>query len=505
MNIGMLLDAIASVIPQQPAVTVAEQSLAYEELFASASDVASVLTAIGPDGTAAYIGENSLFSAAFLFGAAMAGWCYAPLNYRLGAEELTSLVVELDPTIVAAPSDKLARLGSGDWQLWELTGDIVADTARQSQAESATDTGSGAEQPAILLYTSGTTGKPKPVPLRHGNLVTYVMNTVELASAAPSEAALLSAPPYHIAGVANLLTSVYRGRRTILLPQFSAPEWLEVSRHEHATHAMLVPTMLVRILAEVERTGEPFPSEMRDIALGGAKVSPSLLRRAATQLPAVGFVVAYGLTETSSTVCVLRPEDVRQAVTGDRESLLSSVGRPIPGIELKIVGEGAEAADGSVGEICLRGPQIGNGDAAGERIDGEGWLHTRDLGYRDADGFVYVLGRADDVIIRGGENIMPSEVERVLESHPVVTEAVVVGVPDDEWGEALEAMVVVKERTEEGELREHVHQHLAGYKVPRRIVSADELPHNSAGKVVRREVIQALLADSLRREGETNG
>jgi acyl-CoA synthetase (AMP-forming)/AMP-acid ligase II len=346
------------------------------------------------------------------------------------------------------------------------------------------------DETAVALFSSGTTSKPKLIRLSHSNMLSYLLNTVELASADPTEAIMVSAPPYHIAGVTNVLSNLYRGRRLVLVPHFEAVEWLALGTREKATHAMLVPTMLVRLLEEMEASGTPFPPTITNISLGGAAVSLALLLRATRLLPKVDLVVAYGLTETSSSVTILGPADIRQAAQaqdpGDR-AVLESVGRPIPGIELEIRDrDGAPQGSRQPGEIWVRGEQV---SAA---TDQDGWFRTRDLGYLDERGFVFLLGRADDVIIRGGENIMPAEIEQVIESHPAVVEAAVVGIPDEEWGEVLEAAVVTRSDTDPEEVRTYVRSRLAGYKVPRRVKIVSELPRNSTGKLLRPEVVRQL-------------
>ena len=171
---------------------------------------------------------------------------------------------------------------------------------------------------AVMLFSSGTTSRPKLVRLSHGNLLSYLFNTVEPVSADPAEAIMVSAPPYHIASVANVLSNLYRGRRLVILPHFDAAKWLALADREQATHAMLVPTMLVRLLDHMDACGTAFPATIRSVSLGGAAVSPALLRRATQALPTVDLVVAYGLTETSSSVTILGPADIREGAQRGR-------------------------------------------------------------------------------------------------------------------------------------------------------------------------------------------
>jgi acyl-CoA synthetase (AMP-forming)/AMP-acid ligase II len=498
MNLAMILDALAAAEPDRECVTSGGSRLTYAQMARVVAQIRSRLRAVRPEGTVAYIGEASLASVCLLFGAAAAGWTFAPINYRLRDREMLDLLERSGAHVVASAQQQLAALPDGT-VVWLASDQALGDldlAAAAAAGEAGDLTYEMAEATAIALFSSGTTSRPKLIPLSHANLVSYLFNTVELASADPSEATMVSAPPYHIAWVANILSNLARGRRLVIVPHFEAAPWLALGTRERATHAMLVPTMLVRLLDEMDASGTEFPPTIKSISLGGAAASPALLRRAVRALPQVDLVVAYGLTETSSSVTILGPAEIRQAAAGrapEERAVLESVGRPIPGVELQVRGEdGKVRAAREAGEIWVRGEQVSSGGDMSGRVDGEGWFRTRDLGYIDDRGFVFLLGRADDVIIRGGENIMPAEIEGVLEAHPAVAEAAVIGVPDEEWGEALEAAVVVRSAVAPEELRSHVRAYLAGYKVPRRILVVSELPRNSTGKLLRRDVASML-------------
>jgi len=233
-----------------------------------------------------------------------------------------------------------------------------------------------------------------------------------------------------------MLSSTYAGRRVVPLPHFSPEAWLALTAREGVTHAFVVPTMLARIVARLEEDPDLDVSSLRHLAYGGSRMPTPILERALTRFPNAEFVNAYGLTETSSTVCILGPDDHRAAQHSDDATVrarLGSVGRPVPGVEVRIVD----------GEIQVSGAQV-SGDYVGQgsQRDPDGWLHTGDRGHIDADGYVFVEGRGDDTIIRGGENLAPAEIEDVLLRHPAVAGAAVVGLPDEEWGEQVAAMVV---------------------------------------------------------------
>jgi acyl-CoA synthetase (AMP-forming)/AMP-acid ligase II len=353
----------------------------------------------------------------------------------------------------------------------------------------------------VIIYTSGTTSAPKGVLLRHSNLVSYVLSSVEYAGAGEEEAALISVPPYHIAAVANVITNLYAGRRTIVLEQFTPPQWLDLAREQEVTNALVVPTMLARLM-DAEDADLSVP-HLRTLAYGGAPMPQPIIDRALRAWPHVNFVNAYGLTETSSTIAVLGPEDHRDAVASEDPAVrarLGSVGKVVPAIELEIRDdEGNVLPAGQVGRIWVSGEQVSAEYAGtGPVLDARGFFDTRDQGYLDEEGYLFIGGRADDTIIRGAENIAPAEIEDVLLRHPAVSDVVVVGVPDPEWGQRIEAAVVLRGdvQGDQEELRGFVRDKLRSSKTPDRIVFWDELPRTETGKLVRRQALSRLLAET---------
>jgi acyl-CoA synthetase (AMP-forming)/AMP-acid ligase II len=326
----------------------------------------------------------------------------------------------------------------------------------------------------------------------------YLLGSVEFAGAGEDEAVLVTVPPYHIAGMANLLSNLFAGRRLVYLRQFDPASWLATVRDEEITHAMVVPTMLARIVAHLDGADARTPS-LRSISYGGAKVAERVLRSALTAFPTTGFVNAYGLTETSSTIAVLGPDDHRAALSSEDPAVrrrLGSAGQVLPSIEVEIRDDhDRPLPPGEVGMIHLRGEQISGEYATGSVLDSEGWFCSRDRGWIDEDGYLFIEGRADDTIIRGGENIAPAEIEEVLATHHAVDQVCVVGVPDDEWGQRIVAVVVrVGGATADPEeLRELVRGRLRGSKTPDEVVFREDLPHTDTGKLLRRIVLQELI------------
>ena len=457
-----------------------------------------------------YLDVNGPAFPVALFAAARAGVPLVPLNYRLGQRQLDALLARHPKALGIAGPGALAHF---EWAgLDAMTTDAwLAQTRADSgsgEDEGPGDDGPGdeaeAENPvAVVIYTSGTTSEPKGVLLRHQNLVSYVLGSVEFASAGETEAALVSVPPYHIAAVANVITNLYAGRRTLVLEAFTPDEWLRTVREEAVTSAMVVPTMLARI---IEGGGDRSVPSLRSLSYGGAPMPAALIERALREWPGVGFVNAYGLTETSSTVALLGPEDHRAAVESPDPAVrarLSSVGKPLPGVELEVRGLGGEVlGSGQTGRICVRGSQVSAEYAGlGPALDDRGFFDTRDEGYLDPDGYLFVGGRTDDTIIRGAENIAPAEIEDVLLRHPAVLDAVVFGVPDAAWGQRIEAAVVLRPETAVGpaELRDFTLRALRSSKTPDRFWLLDALPRTETGKLLRR-MVPGLVAQAGRGE-----
>ncbi len=451
----------------------------------------------------AYVGVGGAMLPLLIFSSARAGLTFTPINYRLSAEGIKTLIARLPEPLVVIDRRYLDELGGADG-LDGAAKQVILSDDFLTQARDAEPAAEFADPDSvgIVLFTSGTTSQPKAVELSHNNLTSYVMGTVEFGSAEGTEAALICVPPYHIAGVSAALSNLYAGRKMVYLPVFDAQEWLRLIDAEQVTSATVVPTMLDRIVSALDGGGQPLPS-LRTLAYGGSKVPLPLVRRALELLPHVGFVNAYGLTETSSTIAVLTPDDHREAQASADPAVLrrlGSVGQPVPSVEVQIRGEdGAVLPAGETGELFVRGEQVsGRYTGIGSVLDADGWFATKDIAMLDEGGYLFIGGRSDDTIIRGGENIAPAELEDVLVEHPAVRDVAVVGVEDPLWGQAIVAVVVpaVGADPDAEELREHVRTRLRGSRTPDRVVFRDELPTNATGKVLRRDIVEELRAAS---------
>ncbi len=500
MNLMMLLEMAAAAHGERVAIQCGDEALRFEELFAASGAAACELQASGA-AHLALLDVSSLAAPVALFAAARAGVPYVPLNYRLTGEELDALLERITPAKLVTDSDRAARFSGRAGTSVVARDAFLAGARTEGEARAWPDDPEGI---AVLLFTSGTTGAPKAAVLRHRHLVSYVLGSVEFASAGEEEATLVSVPPYHVAGVAAILSSIYAGRRIVQLPSFSAEAWLAAARAERVTHAFVVPTMLARIVDALAGRASADLPHLRALSYGGGKMPLPVIERALALFPDVAVANAYGLTETSSTIALLGPEEHRKAATSSDTGVrrrLASVGRALPGVEIEVRDEeGKPLAPGAPGEVYTRGLQVsGEYLGRGSQLGPQGWLATRDGGFLDEEGYLFLQGRIDDVIVRGGENLSPGEIEDVLLEHPSVADCAVVGIADVEWGEAVAAVVVLAEGASaaEDELRGWVRDRLRSSRVPSRIVFRSDLPYNETGKLLRR-VLRAELAEATR-------
>lgn len=492
MNVLMTLEMAAECHPERVAVTCGERSIRYGEMLEAGRRAGAKIRASGCLHVG-FLDINSIAAPVALYAAACAGLPYVPMNYRLTKPEIQALLARIAPAWLIADPVLLegVEIPPGftvvdrDTFLREaLDASTPADDAVPAEPDAV----------AVQLFTSGTTGAPKAAVLRHENLMSYILGTVEFGAAQDDDATLVAVPPYHIAGISAILSSTYACRRMVQLPNFDGKAWLDTCQREHVTNAFVVPTMLARVIEYIDSSGSDaaLPT-LRALAYGGGKMPAPVIERAMQLWPGVDFTNAYGLTETSSTIALLDPDGHREgffSVDPEVRKRLHSVGRPIGTVEIEIRdGDGKALQVGEVGDVFVRGGQVsGEYLGIGSLLDVDGWFPTRDRGYVDKYGFLYLDGRADDVIVRGGENISPGEIEDVLRQHPAIADVAVVAVPDTEWGETVGAAVVINAGTNvnEAELRDWVRARLRSSRVPAVISFRQQLPYNEMGKILRR-------------------
>ncbi len=483
MNIHLILQMAADAMGHREAFV----SGSCRGTFSDLADMAKSVAGQVKDGErVGFLNENTPLMPAALFGAALAGTQFVPLNYRLAEGPLNSLLGRTAPALLLTERElgiegirpiTMLQAGSGD--ISEMDAPDIDGAI------------------AVELFTSGTTGEPKSAVLKHDNLMAYIFGTVEFMSAEEDEANLIAVPPYHIAAIAGVLSSIYAGRKMVQLPNFTADGWIKLAHAEKVTNAFVVPTMLQRI---IDHAGDsldlPF---LRNIAYGGGKMPRQTIEAAMRVLPHVNFTNAYGLTETSATICMLGPDDHRAAYESDDPAIkrrLVSAGQPIPSIELEVRKEDGTVCDAEeVGLVWVRGDQVsGEYKGMGSQLDPDGWFPTKDRGFLDGGGYLFIDGRADDVIVRGGENISPGEIEDVVRAHPAVKDVAAVAVPDVEWGEAVGLAIVCTDDISDDDICALVKSELRSSRLPSLITRMDELPYNETGKLLRR-VIRDRLAN----------
>ena len=511
MNTSEFLNITAAIVPDREALIFEGQRLTFEQLGDRVNRLANALAELGvaPGDRVATMQVNTSAMVETCFAAAKLDAVYLPLNFRVKNDELGFMLNDATPTVLFAGSrylDMADGLRSADGPVKHY---VSLEDSRENwlDYEGLISGGSPEERfgaadeddLAVLMFTAGTTGTPKGVMLSHNSFSSYILANVEPVDLEIEEKNLVTVPMYHIAGLQAVMAAVYGGRTLIIHRQFDPVAWMESVQVEGAGRAMMVPTMLKQLL-DHEQFSNFDLSSMKVITYGAAPMPLEVIKRAMKGMPGTRFINAFGQTETASTITMLAPDDhdipdgLPEEEVERRMKRLTSIGKPLPDVEVRIVDEEAnEVPVGESGEIVARGPRLmkgywGREEATKDTMRG-GWLYTGDLGYFDEEGYIFLSGRAKDFIKRAGEMIAPEEVEQTLMSHPAIDDAAVIGVPDDDWGERVRAVCVLKtgvEEPAENEVIEYCRQRLSSYKKPESIVWTDELPRNPMGKVLKR-------------------
>lgn len=414
-----------------------------------------------------------------------AGFVIVPLNTRHAEPELRYAIEDAGVKILLTDRDPgaLAELCETVIVIPDEY-DALLETARESElGRDITE-----DSLAGLFYTGGTTGASKGVMLTHRNLISNTLNFMTMAPPAVDSVYLVMAPMFHAAGSNGILGGIWTGSCQVPLKVFDPATALDFIERYRVTHTLGVPTMLAAI-AELQHAEPRDTSTLKMIAHGGSPVATEVVRRATKAFPTAEFVHVYGMTEASPLVTGLRNE---QDLLDHARS--RSCGQALIGVQVKIIDEtGAEVPRGEVGELAARGPNIMRGywrkQAQTEEVLKDSWYRSGDMGYMDDEGYVFLVDRAKDMIVSGGENVYCTEVEEALYKHPAVLEAAVFGVPDDDWGEAVHAVVVPRDTVAPAELIDFCREHIAGYKLPKAItLSNEELPKSGPGKILKREL-----------------
>jgi acyl-CoA synthetase (AMP-forming)/AMP-acid ligase II len=482
------------------AVQVEDRTLTYGELKARAGQVAAMLTTAGvePGGRIAWLGRSHEAFFEIFFGAAAARVCLAPINTRLAIPEIAFILQDSSADLffvtqefyaaaqaVVGQVDRPIRLiGVGPpaegFESYEDLRDAAA--ARALPRPLASDD-------ILQLYTSGTTGLPKGVRLNNANYSAFLelRSQVEAFDYGPEDTVLIVMPLFHVAGTNISFSGLAGGGRIVILPDFNPAEVLRIIEAEKVAHLFLAPVMINALLQTPQIASTDF-SSLKTVAYGASPISEAVLANA-TERFGCGFIQFYGMTESTGAGTFLPPE----AHVGD---LLRSCGKAWPQMAVRILDDhGNEAGVGEIGEIAIQGGMVMAGywnrpEATAETVTPDGWLKTGDAGYRDAEGYIFVHDRVKDMIVSGGENVYPAEVENAILGCPGVADAAVIGVPDERWGEAVKAIVVPHPdgAPDPEAVIAWARQRIAGYKAPKSVDFIDALPRNASGKVLRREL-----------------
>jgi fatty-acyl-CoA synthase/long-chain acyl-CoA synthetase len=493
--------------PGAMAFTFGNEVMSFGELDLGSNRAANGLIALGVKrgDRIAYFGKNSHLYFELLLGALKIGAVMTPVNWRLAGPEITYVLNDCQARVLFVGdgfAEVIAQLRPG---LKHVETVIGVDAAAAPIDYRQWRDGFGGVDPhgeglvhddALQLYTSGTTGNPKGAVMTNASLTSSRFSDGSEGDqrswqvSNPDEVTLLAMPCFHISGTGTGLGTMANGTGSVVLPEYDPTKALELIEQFNIARIFMVPAA-IQIMLNHPRVGEVDFSRLKFITYGASPI-PLELMRAAIDRFGCGFVQMYGMTETSGTIVALDPEDHDPAGS----PRMRSVGTPLPGVEIKIVDDhGLQLGPDEVGEIATRSSKNmkgywNNPAATAATIDGEGWLRTGDAGYLDAEGYLYIHDRVKDMIISGGENVYPAEVENAVFSHPDIADVAVIGVPDEKWGEAVKACVVLKpgKSLSEAEVIAHARAHIAGYKCPKSVDFIAVLPRNPSGKVLRREL-----------------
>jgi len=515
VSVAAVSEAAAELWGEATALHFQSSQLSFAALEANANKIAQALLEAGVQSgeRIAYLGKNNTAFYEVLFGACKVRCAVTPVNYRLAAPEIAFILNDCKASVVFVGKDSEPLLeaildqcprvstiisidgGHTVWPDYVYWRDTHPALHPRMRAEPTDD--------VLQLYTSGTTGRPKGVQLTNANYLAFLRLALQLewANYRPGERVLLAMPMFHVAGANAGLLTIAQGAACVVLKEVNPGDILTSLTQQKIQHAFFVPAV-IQMLLQIPGIEQADFSDLKQIFYGASPIAQSILQRAQAVF-GCRFTQLYGLTETCGAGTFL-PHEAHDP----RWDKQRSCGVPWPGVIVRCVNSNAEEVPvGEVGEIVIHSPVVMAGyynraDATADALDGQ-WFRTGDAGYFDADGFLFIYDRVRDMIVTGGENVYPAEVENAIFSHPGVADVAVIGVPDENWGEAIKAMVVVKpgHSLTDDELMRHTRGRIANYKVPKSVDFVTSLPRNASGKLLRKDLREPFWAGRERRVG----
>lgn len=518
------IDSLADIVrahgvtrPEHAALIQEDRTLSWAQLLARSSQVAQALAAdnVGTQDRIAFLDKNGIEHFEVFFGAALLNAVCVDINWRLAPPEIEYIVNDADAKVlvvgpdfvpvVEAIADRLTTVTRivviGGHDSYDSYEDWVASFPAQDPGA-----GSAHDDVGFQLYSSGTTGRPKGVMLSNDNFLAILPLAKDMWGLGPDSVNLIVMPLFHIGGGGWAIAGMYEGCTSVIIRDLDPAVLIRTIEEHRITHSFIVPAVLAFMLM-VPGAAEADYSSLDVVVYGASPISEDVLAKCVEMFKPCKFWQAYGLTETTGAVVNLPPDD--HDPSGPNRHRLRSCGVPGPGVEVRIVADGeAECAVGDVGEIWIRSPQVmlGYWKQPEETIDAvtpDGWFKSGDAGYLDADGYLYIHDRVKDMIVSGGENVYPAEVENVLMAHPAIADVAVIGVPHERWGETAKAVVVkvADAGVTEAEIIAYAKERLATFKCPTSVDWADALPRNPSGKVLKKDLREPYWEGRDRRVG----